>query len=84
MKKRRVAVLILIFVVLLSIYSMYFFYETSINKETKVANKEEIINQEDLININDCSEQFMEEYFEENKKINNKDNVLIVTSRENI
>lgn len=56
------------------------------NEIENLSNTDEKI-QQDLINVSECSEDFMENYFEENKKLNeenNKENVLIVTSKSEI
>ena len=58
----------------------------SINEE--LTNTEEYIDKhEDLTNINECTEEFMNNYFEKIAELNkngNKDNILLVGSKEKI
>ena len=102
MKKNRIIFFSLIFVFLVSIGCIYLINlksKAENNQNLHLVNigenkkSEDYINleknktQQDLINISECSEEFMQNYFEGTKEINekdNKDNILIVTSKEKI
>ena len=102
MKKNMKKILIFIFIMLISISGIYIISQkikeenNQVEDLTKVGENNQVENltnigeknqQEEFVNIAECSEEFMEEYFEKSKELkekNNKDNILIVTSKEKI
>ena len=83
MKKRTKILLTLLFIMLVAIAEIYI-----ISQKTKAENSQanDLINagennvQEDSINIADCSEEFMENYFEKSKEL--KENFIRISAQQ--
>ena len=87
MKKNIKIILIfvsLLILVLSSFGIIYLLNQSKVSASKMSMNTNLIDGQPDMINIDDCSEEFMNEYFEKSQTIQEKDNVLIVTSKDGI
>ena len=90
MKKKQVFLIVLLVILIIG---GGIFWTKSINgvektKETaEVSSNDSFENYEDLTNIEECTEEFMENYFKRTEELNeknNKENMLIVTSKNKI
>ena len=82
---RKKTKLLVLFVLLATIGTSIIFF-MKINRKEECNNNYASVNEE-LININECTEEFMNNYFEKTKELNeknNKDNILIVSSKDKI
>ena len=87
MKKNIKIILIfvsLLILVLSSFGIIYLLNQSKVSASKMSMNTYLIDGQPDMINIDDCSEEFVNEYFEKSQTIQEKDNVLIVTSKDGI